>query len=279
MIIIILLIFFLSCNEFQQAEKQKKIARVDSNFLYLSDLDNEISSQLSFEDSIIVTRSIIDDWAIKNLIYNQSILHLHDSIQKKLTKMVENYKLQLWTSTYRNYLSKSNFDKKIDSLTKIDFYNKNKINFKLKDDFYNVSFIILPSKNNNLKMIVSRFRNFSSSDKTFLDSLNYQFNEFTINNTVWLDKNNLIKKFPSLNISTFNNNLKKTDFFVFKDSLQVYLLKVFDFRKHKTIAPYEVVEGNIERILINKKKLIFFKNFEKEILDDAIQTNKLEIFP
>ena len=133
--------------------------------------------------------------------------------------------------------------------------------------------------NNNLKLITSRFRNFSDNDLFFLDSLNYQFNDFLLNKPVWFNKNNLIKKIPILNFFDNDFNLKKRDFFVYKDSLQVYLLKVFDFRKHKTIAPYEVVEGNIERILINKKKLIFFKNFEKEILDDAIQTNKLEFFP
>ena len=279
MIIIVLFIFFLSCNDFQQTEKQKKVARVNSNYLYLSDLKNEMGSQLSFEDSVIVARSIIDDWAVKNLIYNQSTLHLHDSIQKKLTKMVENYKLQLWNNTYRNYLSKSNFDDKIDSLKKIDFYNKNKVNFKLKDDFYNVSYIILPSINNNLKMIISRLRNFSNNDIIFLDSLNYQFNDFSIKKTFWINKNNLAKKIPPLNISILNSLLKKRDFFVFKDSLQVYLLKVFDFKEYKTTAPYEIVEGNIERILINRKKLNFFKNFDKEILDDAIQTNKLEFFP
>ena len=74
-------------------------------------------------------------------------------------------------------------------------------------------------------------------------------------------------------------DLKKRDFFVYKDSLEVYLLKIFDYKKYNTTAPYEIVEGNIERILINRKKLNFFKNFDKEILDDAIQTKKLEIFP
>ena len=74
-------------------------------------------------------------------------------------------------------------------------------------------------------------------------------------------------------------DLKKRDFFVFKDSLEVYLLKIFDYKKYNTPAPYEIVEGNIERILINRKKLNFFKNFDKGILDDAVQTKKLEIFP
>ncbi|MAW09388.1 MAG: hypothetical protein CMC23_04605 [Flavobacteriaceae bacterium] len=56
------------------------------------------------------------------------------------------------------------------------------------------------------------------------------------------------------------------------------MLKIFDHKKYNTPAPYEIVEGNIERILINRKKLNFFKDFDKEILDDAIQTKKFEIF-
>lgn len=275
--ILILLIFFISCDNLQQIEKVKKVARVNSSFLYLSDFENEISSELSYEDSLILSKSIINKWAIKNLVYGKSLLHLHDTIQKKLTKMVENYKLELWTNTYRNFLSKSKFNNKIDSFKKIRYYEKNKINFRLKDDYYNVAYIILPESNNNLNLIKSRLRNFSDKDLFFLDSINYQFNDFLFDKPVWINKNYLIKKIPLLNTLTID--LKKRDFFVFKDSLEVYLLKIFDYKKYNTPAPYEIVEGNIERILINRKKLNFFKNFDKEILDDAVQTKKLEIFP
>ena len=126
---------------------------------------------------------------------------------------------------------------------------------------------------------MSRFRNFSGTDLFFLDSLNYQFNDFLLGKPLWINKNNLIKKIPLINPITRNFNLKKRDFFVFEDSLQVYLLKVFDYKKYNSPAPYEIIEGNIERVLINRKKLNFFRNFDKEILDDAIQTNTLEIFP
>ncbi len=275
--ILILFIFLISCDNFQHTEKKKKVARVNSSFLYFSDFENEISSDLSYDDSVILSKSIINRWAIKKLVYSKSLLHLHDTIQKKLAKMVENYKLELWTNTYRNFLSKSNFNNKIDSLKKVEYYKKNKINFRLKDDFYNVAYIILPESNNNLRLIKSRFRNFSDKDLFFLDSLNYQFNDFLLDRPAWINKNYLIKKIPPLDPSTLN--LKKSDFFVFRDSLEVYLLKIFDHKKYNTPAPYEIVEGNIERILINRKKLNFFKNFDKEILDDAIQTKKLEIFP
>ena len=38
--------------------------------------------------------------------------------------MVDNYKLQLWTNTYRNLLSKSNINYKIDSLEKLNIMKK-----------------------------------------------------------------------------------------------------------------------------------------------------------
>ena len=276
--VLILIFFIVCCDDFQPTEKRKIIARINSNFLYQSDFENEISPDLSYEDSIIVSRSIINDWAIKNLVYSKSLLYLHDSIQIKLNNMVENYKLQLWNNTYRNSLSLSNFSNKIDSLEKLHYYENNKNNFKLKDDYYNVAYIILPKNNNNLKLITSRFRNFSDSDLFFLDSLNYQFNDFILDKPAWINKNNLKKKIPSLKFSSRILDLKKRNFFVFKDSLEVYLLKVFDHKKYNSSAPYEIIEENIERILLNRKRLNYFKNFDKEILDDAIQTKQLEIF-
>ena len=277
--ILIIFIFFVSCQNFKQNENRIKIARVNSNFLYLSDLESELSSSLTFEDSIIESRSIIDDWAIKNLVYKQSLLNLDDSIQKKLSKKVENYKLQLWSDTYRNFLSKSNFNITLDSSAKKQYYAINKRNFRLKEDFYNVSYIILPKSNNNLKLITSRFRNFSTTDLFFLDSLNYQFNDFILNETIWINKYDLVSKIPLINLNTMESDLKKTDFFVYKDSLEVYLLKVFDYKKYNSPAPYEIVKGNIEKILINREKVKFFKKFDKEILDNAIQTKKFEILP
>ena len=84
---LIIFILVLSCSNFQQIEKRKKVARVNSIFLHQSDLENEINPELSDEDSVIMSRSIINKWATKNLVYSQSLLYLHDSIQKNLTKI------------------------------------------------------------------------------------------------------------------------------------------------------------------------------------------------
>tara|TARA_B100001287_G_C22639720_1_gene509454 strand:- start:151 stop:990 length:840 start_codon:yes stop_codon:yes gene_type:complete len=277
--ILILILFFVCCQDLQETEKRKRVARVNSSFLYKSDLLDKLNPGLSYEDSVIVSTSIINNWAIKKLIYSQSLLYLNDSIQKELLKMVEKYKLQLWTDTYRNFLTTSNSIYKIDSLDKIEYYKKNKNSFKLKENIYNVAYVILPKGNNNLKLITSRLRNFSEIDLYFLDSLNYQFNDFMLNKSHWINKMDLLKKIPLMNYSNFQQDLKRTDFFVYKDSLEVYLLKVFDYKKYNSPAPYVTIKKNIEKILINKQKINFFKNLDKEILDNAIQTKQFETFP
>ena len=142
---------------------------------------------------------------------------------------------KLCTNTYKNFLYRYNINYKIDTLEKLEYYKNNKRNFKLKDDFYRVAYIILPENNNNLKLILSRFRNFSKNDQFFLDSLNYQFNDFLIDKPTWINKNDLLKKFPSIKQLTNNFDLKKRDFFVFKDSLEVYLLKVFDYKNYNSL--------------------------------------------
>ena len=48
---------------------------------------------------------------------------------------------------------------------------------------------------------------------------------------------------------------------------------------HNEIAPLAMVRNTVEKIVFNRKKLKFIKEFDQEILQDAIQTNKFEIYP
>ena len=57
------------------------------------------------------------------------------------------------------------------------------------------------------------------------------------------------------------------------------LLHVNDYRLAGENAPFSMVENTIRKIVFNRNKLDYIKEFDQEILQDAIQTNKFEIFP
>ena len=42
--------------------------------------------------------------------------------------------------------------------------------------------------------------------------------------------------------------------------------------------PLEYIDNTIEKIIFNKRKLKFIKKFEKDIIQDAIKTNRFEIY-
>ena len=61
-----------------------------------------------------------------------------------------------------------------------------------------------------------------------------------------------------------------------EDSLDVYLIKVNDYKKVDDVAPIDYIYDRIEEILQNRKRVDFIKKFEKEILDNAKKDNKFQ---
>jgi hypothetical protein len=130
-----------------------------------------------------------------------------------------------------------------------------------------------------LSLIQEHFQLNDVPDKQFLDSLNYQFNRYEIKDSVWFTKRDFLMNFPEVAPKEFNNYLKKSQFFLFEDAIEVYLLHVSDYRLASENAPFSMVKNTIRKIVFNRSKLEYIKEFDQEILQDAIQTNKFEIYP
>ena len=56
------------------------------------------------------------------------------------------------------------------------------------------------------------------------------------------------------------------------------MLYIDDHVKVNEIPPFDYVYSMIKNIVYNRRKLKFIKDFEKDILQDAIQENKFEIY-
>ena len=73
-------------------------------------------------------------------------------------------------------------------------------------------------------------------------------------------------------------SLKKSEIFEVDNSFQLSLLKIEDYMPKNEIAPLTFVENTIRNIVFNQRKLEFLKNFDKEIINDAIQNKKFETY-
>ena len=75
-----------------------------------------------------------------------------------------------------------------------------------------------------------------------------------------------------------NNIVKKSLFYQIEDSLELYLLKINESLFRNDIVPLDYIKPTLRQILLNKKKLEFVSDFEKDLIDDALQNKELEFY-
>ena len=229
------------------------------------------------EDSILRANSVINNWAIEKILTERAELNLNEAKLQKISSLVKEYKSSLLSEAYLEALINSRINLKIDSVEIQNFYEKNKALFKLNEDVFKLAFIELPLDFSDTYQIRSKIRRFKSEDKFFLDSISYRYKNSSLNNDKWISEKELRKKFPFINNYSYKS-LKNYNFFQFKDSLSLYLIKIIELAEKGEISPINHVLPTLEYMSQNKRKKELMLSIKSEILRDALQNKKLEIF-
>jgi hypothetical protein len=158
-----------------------------------------------------------------------------------------------------------------------DYYQSNSFIFKLKEPLYKYRYIEFPKNNIDRNEITKRFIRYSYEDKHFLDSLTFQFSNSFLNDSIWFSKKAVLKNVEFLNSKNLLS-IKKSEIFEVEETIQVYLFKIENYLPKNEIAPLSFVENTIRNIVFNQRKLKFLKNFDQELINDAIQNKKFEIY-
>ena len=273
----IFLFISVSCKKFIPDQKDL-IARVGSNYLYKDDLVKLLGNPLDYSDSLIKVRSIIDNWARSQLLIQQSKINLPEDDLQGLEFLVDNYRKNLYENTYRKAVISKNLDTLISDYEMQNFLSDNVELFKLKAPLFQVRYIHLPPDNVDQLEIQRSFQRFDAYDRKFLDSLSFQFYNFILTDSLWIDKSNLTSKVSFLDRKNFKKYIRKLKFFKIEDSLGVYLFYLKNYLEKGDIAPNQVIESTIKNIILNRRKIQFIKIFEKDILHDAIKSKNFEVY-
>ena len=273
-----LCLFLASCDFFKASDGLDPIARVNENYLYKEDIKDVVPKGTAKEDSTLMVNAYIDRWARRLLLMDGALVNLSEHKQNEFSKLVEQYKNDLYTKAYLEGLVKKNIDSIVSRETAQLFYDENKESFKLNDNLIQFRYISLPLNPINLDTIKKRFQRFSYKDKVYLDSISVQFRSYSLNDSLWLKLSRVTEKIPILNNSNKNELLKKTNFLQLKDSLNLYLMLVNDVRLQNDYAPLDYVNSSIKKIVINKRKLELIKQLENDITKDAIKQNKFQTY-
>jgi hypothetical protein len=158
------------------------------------------------------------------------------------------------------------------------YYDQNRANFELKENIVKVNYVQLENDPGQLPELMSLWQKADRVSMAAIERYCIQngFNYSLFDNN-WIFFSDLLRQVPITsynqdNFLQFNRNIEV------RDSLYVYLVEFVDYKIRESIAPLSMVENNIRKIIVNRRKLELMKNLQNEIFQNALKNNYFEIY-
>ena len=274
----LLLIVFVSSCQLKEVSSDKIVARVNNQYLYASEVNDHIRANLSSADSTSMAKNYINAWVKEQLLLEKAVFNLNPSQQTSLENLIRQYRNDIFIKTYQEEWLKSRMDTLVTPQEIEAYYKENKQNFKLHQDLVRGRYVQLPLANFNKASVSRALRRFNDSDRNYLDSISLQFNSAYLNDSVWFRPQAFFNRINRSSPQEYDRYLKSKRFFEIEDSIDLYLVFVEEVRRRNEIAPLSNVTPTLKQILLNKRKLETMRQFDNDILEEAIKNKTLEIY-
>lgn len=133
---------FFSCEFFDFGKKEefveKPIASVFNVHLYQKDIVDLLPKNVSKSDSLLMVKSIINNWAIQQLFKQKAEENLSIEENQVYTRLVDDYKQSLLINGYKERLIQQQLDTIISEEEILEYYNNNNRNFRLNEELIKI---------------------------------------------------------------------------------------------------------------------------------------------
>jgi hypothetical protein len=268
----------VSSCQLKEVSSDKIVARVNNQYLYASEVNDHIRANLSSADSTSMAKNYINAWVKEQLLLEKAVFNLNPSQQTSLENLIRQYRNDIFIKTYQEEWLKSRMDTLVTPQEIEAYYKENKQNFKLHQDLVRGRYVQLPLANFNKASVSRALRRFNDSDRNYLDSISLQFNSAYLNDSVWFRPQAFFSRINRSSPKEYDRYLKSKRFFEIEDSIDLYLVFVEEVRRRNEIAPLSHLNPTLKQILLNKRKLETMRQFDNDILEEAIKNKTLEIY-
>ena len=267
-----------SCDYIKLQEKDAPtseiIAIVNTYKLFKADLKDFLPRNISREDSLILVKSFIQDWAVKKLLLDAAANNNTQESLKNINSLVQDYKESLLINNFKEALIKQQLDTIISDNEVEAYYLINNENFKLNEVLVKSRYLYFDASIINKKEIVKFFKSEEIEDAEELERQQLSFKMYQLNDSIWTELDKILLKLPF----SKENLLKKSKFIQKQDSLGLYLVAIKDVLRRNDIAPLSYIKPTIKEMILHKRKIELIRNIEKIIVKDATKNNNFKIY-
>ncbi|MDA0380246.1 MAG: hypothetical protein O3A09_03290 [Bacteroidetes bacterium] len=247
--------------------------------MYAADLPN-FNYLLDSQAIKEAKNQFIQDWAIKQLMVQNTLDNLPEEVQWKLDQLVENYRIDLYTKSYFDLISFNPADTLIGENELQELYDREQQSMRLDQDIVKLRYIALNATYTKPDEVMNRFKRYNKEDQRFIDSLgvhNY-LKEIQLNDSVWLKSSAIAKRINPITYQNITNYLQDYQFFDIRDSTGFYFGQVLDTRKKGDIAPYAFAQIELKQIIQNRKRFDRLERQKQDMVSEAIRKKNYETY-
>ena len=277
-LVVVLYLFLISCNADKSTSGDQPLARVNSSYLYESELKGVVPSGVSKQDSIARITNFINQWATQQLFLDQSEKNLSEGEVQEFEKLVEDYRNTLLITAYKNGIVNKSINMQVSDQEIENYYKENIKNFNLHKELVKLRYLHLPPGYNDMVVTQTMFNRFNNDDKEDLLRKKLEFVKFSFEDSTWIPMDRVLSLIPVLKEDKKDAILKKNKYIQRKDSLGSYMIKIKEVLRKNETAPLSYVKPTIRQIILSSRKKDLIKKIEKDITKDAVENKQFEIF-
>jgi len=273
------LLMGVSCKRHMYDDSETVLAKAGENYLYLSDLESNIPSNISGSDSIQLINNLINNWVKQEILLQYANMNLPDSL-KDFTDQLKAYENNLLIYEYKKRYIEQRMDTTVE-LEEMEKYYQDHLNeFQLKQNIIQFAFIKIPIQSEMVEQARDLIKNINdtSIDRTMVrDFCERNAVDFYLNDEHWISFNELLKQVP---LEVFNQEiyLKNNKFIEIKDHPYWYFIHLRDFKIKEDVSPFDFQKERIKSIILNKRKIELLNNLEENVYQNAVENNHFEIY-
>jgi hypothetical protein len=279
-ILTLLLVMFLAagCSNRSSQGKRIPVAKSGEAMLYLDQMPAFGQNGHTTADSTVMAHDFINKWVRKELMFQKAEENLSPELKDEIENQIKETRSDLAIYQYQRQMMLEKMDTTISDTEMENYYSANSQSFNLGYNIVKALFIKLPFETPNLSRVRVLARSNDQKDLQELESICYQFAEkFDDFDEKWIPLDRISIELPH-EISNEEQFLRYNTFYQYTDSIDIFFLKIRDYKLRSTTAPFDYVREDIRRIIWNTRRLEFIQNLENGIYNSAIEENKFTIY-
>ncbi len=269
---------FKNSEKDDEAEGEKPLASVGYIYLYPRDVSGLIPKGMTGQDSIDLIEQHIKGWIKKQLLIAEARKQFAFD-EAELERRVLDYRYALMIHEFEKY----NISRRLDTFISDEeinaYYKENIDNFELKQNIIRGTFIQINKDAPKLYRLRSLLRSGSERDKDELKSYAFSFGtKVHMDDSVWVNFEDVITGTPLVDIPNKTDFLRRNSLYEIPDENYIYFLKINEYKIQNEISPLEFVRDDIQKIILNKRKVKLAKELEDEIYKKAMDDDAFKIY-